>query len=160
MVAKKKYAKCILSKKLIREIPYYTGKSLVAHDGELNADCSMAYHCISKPISFDEPHSHNFVEMLCFIGGNPKNIMDLGAEVVFYLGGEKHVITQSAVVAIPKGLVHCPIIIRKIKKPIVFLEVSLTRIWKPAGAPKKRSIPGRILKSGTSGQANSRRSRK
>jgi hypothetical protein len=147
-----KYAKHILTKKLIRDIPYYTGKSIVAHDGELNADCSMGYHCISKPMSFDDPHSHDFVEMLCFIGGDPTNIMDLGAEIEFYLGGEKHVITKPAVVSIPKGLIHCPIIIKKVKKPLVFLEVSLTRIWKPAGSSNKKSIPGRILDGGRQAQ--------
>lgn len=159
-MSKQKYAKHILAKKLIREIPYYTGKSIVAHDGELNADCSMGYHCISKPMSFDDPHSHDFEEMLCFIGGDPTNIMDLGAEIEFYLGGEKHIITKPAVVSIPKGLIHCPIIIKKVEKPLVFLEVSLTRIWKPAGARTKKSIPGRILDGDKTGKANPKRSKK
>jgi len=156
---KSRYAKQILGKELIRKIPYYTGKSIVAHDGELNADCSMAYHCISKPISFDDPHSHDFEEMLCFIGGDPTNITKLGAEIEFHLGGEKHTITESAVVSIPKGLIHCPIIIKKVRRPFVFLEVSLTRIWKPAGTRRKKSIPGRILKNGTAGMANSKLSK-
>ena len=151
---KQKYAKHVLSKELIREIPYYTGKSIVAHDGELNADCSMGYHCISKPISFDEPHSHDFDEMLCFIGGDPTNIMELGAEIEFHLAGEKHVITTPAVVSIPKGMLHCPIIIRNVRKPLVFLEVSLTRIWKPAGTRRKKRIPGRVLSAGKAGRAN------
>ncbi len=155
----KKYAEHVLTKELIREIPYYTGKSLVAHDGELNADCSMAYHCISKPISFDEPHSHDFEEMLCFIGGDPTNIMDLGAEIEFTLGGEKHVIKYPAVVSIPKGLVHCPIVIKKVKRPFVFLEISLTRIWRPAGSPAKKSIPGRILSAGKTGRPRPKRSK-
>ncbi len=158
-MSKKKYAKHVLTKKLIREIPYYTGKSIVAHDGELDTDCSIGYHCISKPISFDEPHSHNFQEMLCFIGGNPTNIMDLGAEIEFYLNGEKHLITKPAVVSIPKGLIHCPIIIRKVKKPIVFLEISLTRIWRPAGSRNQKSIPGRIIDSGKTGKAKTARSK-
>lgn len=159
-MAKKRYAKCILTKKLIREIPYYGGKSIVAHDGELNADCSMGYHCISKPMSFDEPHAHDFQEMLCFIGGDPTNIMDLGAEVEFTLDGEKHFIKKAAVVTIPKGLIHCPIVIKNVKKPFVFLEVSLTRIWRPAGAPQKKSIPARILGGGKAAKAKPRRSQK
>ncbi|MBN1567005.1 MAG: hypothetical protein JXA73_04105 [Acidobacteria bacterium] len=153
----KKFSKHILTKKLIREIPYYTGKSIVAHDGELNAECSMGYHCISKPISFDLPHSHDFEEMLCFIGGDPTNILDLGAEIEFTLGGEKHSITKAAVVSIPKGLVHCPIVFRKVKKPIVFLEVSLTRIWKPAGSPLKKSIPARVLSGTKTNRARTKR---
>jgi hypothetical protein len=133
-----KYGKCFKSIDLIREIPYYTGKSIVAHNGELDADCSIGYHCISKPISFDEPHSHNFAEMLCFIGGDPRDITGLGAEVEFTIGGEKHLINTATVVSIPPKVKHCPIIIRNVEKPIVFLEISLTRIWKPGKKPQKK----------------------
>ena len=131
MADKTKYGKCIHTKDLIREISHYTGKSIVAHDGELDADCSIGYHCISKPMSFDFPHAHKFPEMLCFIGGNPEDISDLGAEIEFTLGGEKHVIKETAVVSIPGGVKHCPIIFTKVTRPLVFLEISLTRIWKP-----------------------------
>ncbi len=122
-------------------IPHYTGKSIVAHNGELDADCSIGYHCISKPMSFDHPHSHDFPEMLCFIGGNPEDITNLGAEIEFTLGDEKHVINTTAVVSIPSGLQHCPIVFTKVAKPLVFLEVSLTRIWKPAGPPPPKKKP-------------------
>jgi len=105
----------------------------------------MGYHCISKPMSFDRPHSHDFPEMLCFIGGNPKDISDFGAEIEFTLGGEKHLITTTAVVSIPSGVEHCPIVFKKVTRPIVFLEVSLTRIWKPSGPPppKKKAAATR-----------------
>lgn len=136
-MAKTKYGKHV-KKDLIRKIPHYTGYSLLAHDGELDADCSIGYHCITKPINFDKPHAHNFVEILCFIGGNPEDIRDLGAEVEFCLGEEqeKHVIDTAAVVSIPAGLVHCPIKIKNVKKPIVFLEISLTRKYGPGAARK------------------------
>jgi hypothetical protein len=140
MATKTKYGKCIHTKDLIRKIPYYGGPSIVAHDGQLDADCSIGYHCIAKKMSFDEPHSHNFPEMLCFIGGNPEDITDFGAEIEFTLGGEKHLITTPAVVSIPSKIKHCPIVFKKVSKPIIFLEVSLTRIWKPAGrAPKRQA---------------------
>ncbi len=140
---KTKYGKYILTNSLLRKIPYYTGKSMVAHKGELGVNCSMAYHCISKPMSFDDPHSHDFPEMLCFFGGNPADIIDLGAEIEFTLGDEVHKINTCAIVSIPSGLKHCPIVFTRVDKPIVFLEVSLVRNWKPAG--KKKSIPGRAL---------------
>lgn len=133
-----KYGHLILTG-LIKDIPHYTGKSIVAHDGELNADCSMGYHCITKPMSFDRPHAHDFAEMLCFIGGNPEDITDLGAEIEMTLGdeGEVHQINTTAVVAMPPGLMHCPIVFKKMTRPLVFLEISLTRIWKPAGLLEK-----------------------
>jgi hypothetical protein len=138
---KSKYGKHIFTKKLLKEIPHYTGKSIVAHNGELDTDCSIGYHCISRPMSFDHPHSHDFTELLCFIGGNPLDITDFGAEIEFTLGGEKHLINTPAVVSIPKGLTHCPIFFKKVEKPLVFLEVSLTRIWKPSGPPPEKRNP-------------------
>lgn len=141
-MADSKYGSLILTDKLIRDIPHYTGKSIVAHDGEFDTDCSMGYHCISKPMSFDRPHSHEFPEMLCFIGGNPLDITELGAEIEITLGEEReiHPITTTAVVALPAGLLHCPIVFKKVEKPLVFLEVSLTRIWKPGPPPDEANI--------------------
>ncbi len=138
MAAKTKYGKCIHTTDLIREIAHYTGKSIVAHDGELDADCSIGYHCIAKPMSFDIVHAHDFPEMLCFIGGNPLDITDFGAEIEFTLGGEKNKINKPAVVSIPGGVKHCPIVFTKVTKPLIFLEISLTRIWKPSGPPPKK----------------------
>lgn len=138
MATKTKYGKCIHTKDLNVRIPYYGGPSMVAHKGELDADCSIGYHCIAKKMSFDEPHHHNFPEMLCFFGGNPENINDFGAEIEFTIGGEKHIITEPAVVSIPSNVEHCPIKFTKITKPIVFLEISLTRIWKPGGRNAKK----------------------
>jgi mannose-6-phosphate isomerase-like protein (cupin superfamily) len=139
-MVKSKYGKRIITN-LVKEIPYYTGKSIVAHDGELDEDCSLGYHCISKPISFNDPHSHDFPEMLCFLGGDARDITDFGAEIEFTLDGEKHLIDKPAVVSIPAGVQHCPINIRKVEKPIVFLEISLSRIWKPSGPPRERKRP-------------------
>jgi len=129
-MAETKYGKHIL-KDLTKDLDHYTGYSIIAHNGELDADCSIGCHCVSEPISFDRPHSHNFHELLCFIGGDPTDIRDLGAEVEVCLGeeGEKHVIDTATVVSIPAGLVHCPINIKNVKKPIVFLEVSLSRLY-------------------------------
>jgi hypothetical protein len=138
MAAKTKYGKCFHSKDLNVRIPYYGGPSIVAHKGELDADCSIGYHCIAKDMSFDEPHSHPFPEMLCFIGGNPENINDLGAVVEFTIGGETHIITKPTVVSIPGDVDHCPIKIKKVTKPFVFLEVSMTRIWNPGGRNVKK----------------------
>ncbi len=132
-----KYEQYII-KGLIRDIDHYAGHSIVSHKGELNTDCCIGYHCIEKPMSFDRPHSHDFVEILCFIGGNPKDITDLGAEIEFCLGeeSEKHIINETSVVSIPAGLIHCPINIVKVNKPFVFLEISLTREY---GKPVAKS---------------------
>jgi len=132
-----KYGKYIITKDIYRTIPEeYTGTSLLSHNGELKADLSMGYHCVTKPILFSETHRHNNEEVLCFIGGNPRDITDLGAEIEMTLGPEreKHVITQTACVSIPANLEHCPLNIKKVDKPIVFLEISLARSYKAPGS--------------------------
>jgi hypothetical protein len=62
---------------------------------------------------------------LCVIGGNPRDIAGFEAEVEMSLGPEheKHVIAQTACASIPENLPHCPLNIRKVSKPIVFLEI-------------------------------------
>ena len=130
-----KYGKYIIAGELYKKIDHYTGTSLVAHNGELRANVSMGYHCLAKPISFDKPHSHDFQEILCFMGGNPLDITDFDAVVEYTIGDEKHVITQPACVSMPPGQVHCPISVKNVsaEKPIVFLEISLAPEY---GTPK------------------------
>lgn len=134
--AETKYGKYVLTTELYRKIPYYTGTSIVARDGLLQGNVSVCYHCITKPISFDKPHSHDFEETLCFIGGDPRDITDFSAVVEYTINGEKHVLTKPGCVSMPKGLVHCPISIKNVspEKPIVFLEVSLSSSY---GTPKE-----------------------
>jgi hypothetical protein len=132
-----KYGKYIISTDIYKKIPAeYAGTSLVSHNGELKADVSIGYHCVTKPILFGETHTHNNAEILCFIGGNPLDITDFGAEVEMTLGAEheKHIITQTACVSIPANLPHCPLNIKKVDKPIVFLEISLTPSYNAAGS--------------------------
>jgi hypothetical protein len=134
-MADTKYGKLIHTD-LILDIPHYEGYSMLSHEGELDEDCSIGYHCVSKPICFEKPHAHDFTELLFFIGGDPTDIRELGAEVEICLGEEqeKHVINTAGVVSIPAGLTHCPIDIRNVTRPIVFLEVSLTREYGPPAA--------------------------
>ena len=63
------YGKYIISKDIYKVIANeYTGTSLVAHNGELKAEVSMGYHCVTKPITFSGTHSHNNAEILFFRG--------------------------------------------------------------------------------------------
>jgi len=139
-LAETKYGKHILKDVIKEPEGSFISYSVMAHEGELDVDCSMGYHCISEPTEFDRPHAHEFAEIICFLGGDPTDIRDLGAEVEICLGEEqeKHIIDTAAVVSIPAGLVHCPLIIRNVTKPFVFLEVSLTPKYGPNVARTKK----------------------
>jgi hypothetical protein len=65
-----------------------------------------------------ESHSHEFDEIVTLFGTNPEDPRDLCGEVEFWLEDEKYKITRSCMIYIPKGLRHCPMIFRKVERPI------------------------------------------
>ena len=69
-------------------------------------------------------HVHNCAEILYFIGGNPMNFKDFGAEVEFVMGegadAEKYTITTTTWVYVPKTLPHCPLEFKRVDRPIMF----------------------------------------
>ncbi len=70
---------------------------------------------------------------------NPADIQDFGAEIEASLGPEleKHIITKTSCISIPANLPHCPLHIKKVTKPIVFLEISLTPAYKAVEGSKR-----------------------
>ena len=84
---------------------------------------TIDWEAVMEPYVVDPvPHYHDFDEYLCFLGSNIQNIFDFDAEIEEYVGeeGEKHVIDKCTVFYIPKGLVHCPIIYKRVGKPVFF----------------------------------------
>jgi hypothetical protein len=65
---------------------------------------------VAGRIGPDNPEMHDFNQVMIFMGADPANIGDLGAEVQLCLGPEKekHMITTSRAVLIPKGTAHMP----------------------------------------------------
>jgi hypothetical protein len=65
-----------------------------------------------------DAHTHKWAEFMGFFGFNYDDIHDLGAEIELTIDGEKHLITESFAAFIPAGIVHCPLNIRNVKRPI------------------------------------------
>jgi hypothetical protein len=63
-------------------------------------------------------HSHDFEEIVTLFGTNPDDPRDLCGEVEFWLGDEKYTITTSCIIYVPKGVKHCPLIFKKVERPI------------------------------------------
>jgi hypothetical protein len=100
---------------------------LFAQPEKLGTKCQLLYSIVTKAhVNEETPHIHDFPIILSFIGTNPDNICDFDAEIEFYLGGEKQIITTMATVSVPPGLSHCPLIFKRVSKPIAFMEVQLT----------------------------------
>ncbi len=104
-----------------------------------NTEFTIRWHYVTGPwLMEEEPHAHDFDQFTCFIGGNPADIRDFGAEVEYFLGeeGERHIITSTTIVHIPKGLIHCPLNFKKVDRPIMFMNVPLTSHY------GKKTTPG------------------
>jgi len=65
-----------------------------------------------------EAHKHDVDEIIGFFGSNPDNPYDLGGEIEFWLEDEKHIINKTAMIFVPAGMKHCPLIIRRVDRPI------------------------------------------
>ncbi len=63
-------------------------------------------------------HTHEFDEVVTFIGNNVEAPYDLGGEIEMWLEGEPQILTKSCLLFIPRGMKHCPLIIRRVDRPI------------------------------------------
>jgi hypothetical protein len=75
----------------------------------------------------DFPLKLPVVEMSLFIGTNPEDPRDLGGEVECWIGegkeAEKYIITKTSCAFFPPGVVHLPIVFRKVDRPFIFVVI-------------------------------------
>ena len=96
----------------------------------------MKWQFLLKPgVVMDKRHSHEFDEFLVFLSLNPADEEDFPAVLELQMGpeGEVHVIDAPGVVCIPKGLVHGPLTIKSIARPVLFSHIGLS--------PDYRQVP-------------------
>lgn len=94
-----------LNENVISGIPFFT-------------DTAWIWPKPEKIVMEGKPHSHQFDEVVTLFGTDPENPRDLCGEVEFWLGDEKYTITESSIIYVPKGVVHCPIIFHRVERPI------------------------------------------
>jgi len=83
--------------------------------GALYTECDWCW----KPSKYSPPaHTHDFDEVLAFIGTDPENPRDLCGEVEFWLGDERHILTKSCMAFVPRGLKHSPLKVLRVDRPI------------------------------------------
>jgi hypothetical protein len=74
------------------------------------------------PVSIETPHKHDFDEVIGFAGSNRNHPRDLGGEIEFWMDDEPYTITKSCLIFIPKGVKHCPVVLKRIDTPIFMFE--------------------------------------
>jgi len=74
-------------------------------------------------------HTHDVNEILGFFGNDPGDPYNLHGEVEFWLGNQKQIINRTAMIFIPAGLKHCPLLVKRLEKPIFHFSVVTSGQW-------------------------------
>ena len=67
-------------------------------------------------------HSHEDHDQWIFLIGGGKNFLEFDADCEMMLGDKVRKIDYSCYFFIPKGTPHCPLVIKRVGKPIVFID--------------------------------------
>ena len=144
MVAEK-YKKYVISEPKVESVAYHPIKNVkgvtfpdeIYLDGRI-VEGSPAVVDIGWRFQKPEPdpvewtHTHDFDEVLCFIGTDPDNPHDLGGEIEFHMGDEKHTFDKTTTIFVPKGVPHCPFIHNRVDRPFLLVVFALNERYPSA----------------------------
>ncbi|HEY94896.1 MAG TPA: hypothetical protein G4O15_08165 [Dehalococcoidia bacterium] len=121
-----KYGKYVLRKSVTKPEPWPTMEWIGETDYQTNVTFMITR--VMEPCEMEEyPHSHDFDMYLHFVSYDYEHMDELFAEIEIGLGEERemHTITSPTSVYIPAGLVHCPLIFKRVDKPVILFHTSI-----------------------------------
>jgi hypothetical protein len=87
---------------------------------------AMGFAFITEPDVLGSPtHIHPFDQWIYLLGA--ENFADFDADVEFTLGDEILKINYACYIFVPKGTKHCPLDIKRVGKPFIFIDSSITQ---------------------------------
>ena len=90
----------------------------------------------------EDAHQHDFAEIFVFVPCTEDlNAYDAESEINVGEEGEKLVINQTTAVYIPAGLVHCPIVHKRVGTPFFFVNCPITPEYSAIIDGEKRDYP-------------------
>lgn len=87
-------------------------------------ECIWLYEGKTTSGTTEQPHTHDFPEVIGFISTDKDNPGELDARMEIILGDETHYLTQSCLVHIPAGMKHCPLTFREVNRPVFFFTLA------------------------------------
>jgi len=72
-------------------------------------------------------HVHDYDEAIAYIGTNPDDPYDLAGEVELWIDGKQNILDRSFIAFVPAGIRHCPLIIRRVDRPIFHFTSGMSR---------------------------------
>ena len=92
------------------------------------ANLAIGFAYLTKPfVMIPDAHKHPFDQFLMFFGAPPNDFTEFDAEIELTLDGKVNKITYPSYVFIPKGLMHCPLVVTRVGKPIIFVDSRLSK---------------------------------
>ena len=100
-------------------------------------DCQyhIGWQIFTEACNMEEAHFHQGKdEYLFFMGANPMNMFDFEAEIDITIGDdpdhmETYHINRPCVIRFPANVWHCPILFRKMRKPLLFQAAFQDGVW-------------------------------
>ncbi len=86
-------------------------------------DCNWLWSGSAEDTA-EEPHAHDFDEVIGFVGSNQEDPHDLGGKITIWLDDKEEVLTKSCLIFVPAGTRHCPILFNRIDRPVFFVTIS------------------------------------
>src|SRR5512138_2239207 len=112
-MSERKYSKYIIREPRMRTPHVEITKPIVAFNrGRTDfpeVPFSINWEVIEVPFVMEKAgHTHDWDQLLCFLGTDPNNYFDFGAEIEFFIGeeAERYYINTTTIIFIPKGMVH------------------------------------------------------
>jgi hypothetical protein len=131
----------LFTTEIIRNTIYPPFKNMIFHSLEKGVNFQIRFTHVSVPFEGKEvAHKHDFDEVFLFVPCSD-DLTAYDAESELYLEGEKYIINKTTAVRVPAGLVHCPIIHKRIGTPFFFVNCPITHEYSVYVDGKKKDIP-------------------
>jgi uncharacterized RmlC-like cupin family protein len=129
-MAQKKYSKYVVTLDFKDDKPGFYRQVAEVSGKDFGIDFNVEYGAYIAAGNMGEappaPHTHEYDQVMLWLGADGNDMGELGAEVELCMGEdlEKHMITSSTAVAVPKGTPHFPANITRMDRRFAYLEVS------------------------------------
>ncbi len=103
---------------------------------------AMGFARVTEPVSMGNPtHKHPFDQWIYLIGDSD-NFAEIDADIEMTLGDKIVKIDYPCYIFIPKGVMHCPLDVKRVGKPFIFIDTRITEeaSVRPTSAKKHEPI--------------------
>jgi len=74
---------------------------------------------LTKPLTQSGMVRHDSDKLMVFLGADPDDHEDLGAEIELWLENDRLTLTETCVVFVPKGVAHGSMTVRDVRRPVI-----------------------------------------